>query len=148
MCENGGYEDPRNCMHCKCPPGLGGMRCERIAESTPGCGGIQAPSGRIHVEVIESNFVCDSSCADEYLEIKHTKNSAVTQHREEFCQKGIRRLYQFTISNSSDSKSIPTPPPAPWEGNGGLTGLLAANEAGIDNTFETLILKDFPRAIG
>ncbi|EPB75426.1 astacin [Ancylostoma ceylanicum] len=47
-----------------------------------------------------------------------------------------------------DSDSIPTPPPAAWEGHGGLTGLLAANEAGIDNTFETLILKDFPRALG
>ncbi|VDK46682.1 unnamed protein product [Cylicostephanus goldi] len=196
MCENGGYEDPRNCNHCKCPPGLGGLRCERIADSTPGCGGemfataawqtlrnsvvgschwrffivtnrptIQAPSGRIHVEVIETNFVCDSSCADEYLEIKHTKNMEQTGfrrepgHRFEYLSSGSVKLHAeihhrwFHYDSNkarflANSDSIPTPPPAAWEGNGGLTGLLAANEAGIDNTFETLILKDFPRAIG
>ncbi|EYC20562.1 hypothetical protein Y032_0021g277 [Ancylostoma ceylanicum] len=186
QCENGGYEDPRNCMQCKCPPGLGGIRCERIAESTPGCGGelfatgawqtlkntivgschwrIYAPSGRIHFEVIETNFVCDSSCADEYLEIKHSKNMEQTGFRQ-CCNPAPGRILSegnqvivssvsrripsnFTLRYIIDSDSIPTPPPAAWEGHGGLTGLLAANEAGIDNTFETLILKDFPRALG
>ncbi|KIH67104.1 astacin [Ancylostoma duodenale] len=42
---------------------------------------LQAPSGRIHFEVIETNFVCDSSCADEFLEIKHSKNMEQTGFR-------------------------------------------------------------------
>ncbi|ETN72875.1 hypothetical protein NECAME_18641, partial [Necator americanus] len=125
---------------------------------------VQAPSGRIHFEVIETNFVCDSSCADEYLEIKHTKNMEQTGFRQccnptpgRILSEGNQVLVSsvshrspsnFTLRFILDSESIPTPPPAAWEGHGGLTGLLGANEAGIDNTFETLILKDFPRAIG
>ncbi|KJH43801.1 CUB domain protein [Dictyocaulus viviparus] len=185
-CENGGYVNPLNCGQCKCPPGLGGTRCERIAESTPGCGGqllatstwqtltnsvvgtcywrIYVPSGRIHFEVIETNFVCDSSCADNYLEIKHLKNMEQTGFRQ-CCNPTPGRIVsegnQIIISSVSkttpskfsirfiiDSDYIPTPPPASWNGNGGLTGLLGANEAGIDNTFETILLKDVPRFIG
>lgn len=54
----------------------------------------------------------------------------------------------FTLRFIIDSDSIPPPPPAEWKGNGGLTGLFGANEAGIDNTFETILLKDVPRVLG
>uniref|UniRef100_A0AC35FEJ5 Metalloendopeptidase n=1 Tax=Panagrolaimus sp. PS1159 TaxID=55785 RepID=A0AC35FEJ5_9BILA len=37
-CQNGGYQDPKNCLICKCPPGLTGD-CTILAPSTPGCGG-------------------------------------------------------------------------------------------------------------
>uniref|UniRef100_A0A914XXT3 Metalloendopeptidase n=1 Tax=Panagrolaimus superbus TaxID=310955 RepID=A0A914XXT3_9BILA len=38
FCQNGGYQDPKNCLICKCPPGLTGD-CTILAPSTPGCGG-------------------------------------------------------------------------------------------------------------
>ncbi|XGW35350.1 hypothetical protein V3C99_018953 [Haemonchus contortus] len=185
-CANGGYQDPRNCDRCKCPPGLGGVLCERVADSTPGCGGelfassqwqllqssqigtchwrIYAPNGRISFETLSTHFVCDSSCSDSYLEIKHTKNLEQTGFRQ-CCNPAPGRTVShgnqvivtsfsktapsnFTMRYILDSDSIPPPPPAAWKGNGGLTNLLGANEVGIDNTFETLILKDVPRVLG
>ncbi|CAI5456407.1 unnamed protein product [Caenorhabditis angaria] len=184
-CENGGYEDPLNCSMCKCPPGLGGQRCERIAPSKYGCGGeyfasanwqtitntevgechwrIIAPSGRIHFEVIDTKYKCDSSCAENYLEIKHSKHAERTGFRQccnpvpgrivsESNQVIINSISQvapanFTIRFILDSASHVPPPPAAWEGNGGLTGLWGANEVGIDNTLEQVVLKDLPRVL-
>ncbi|KAK5964773.1 Zinc metalloproteinase [Trichostrongylus colubriformis] len=186
-CANGGYEDPRDCSRCKCPPGFGGIRCEGVAESTPGCGGeliatsawnilqnsvtgichwrIFAPNGgRISFETVSTNFVCDSSCSDNYLEIKHTKNLEQTGFRQ-CCNPAPGRTVSdgnqvivssvsktapsnFTMRYILDSHNIPPPPPAAWKGNGGLTNLFGANEVGIDNTFETIILKDVPRVLG
>ncbi|VDL76067.1 unnamed protein product [Nippostrongylus brasiliensis] len=185
-CENGGYEDPQDCSRCRCPPGLGGVRCERVATSTAPCGGelfastvwqtlqssavgschwrLYAPSGRINFEVVSTHYVCDSSCAENYLEIKHTKNLDQTGFRQ-CCNPVPGRIISegnqvivssvsktspsnFTLRYIIDSASIPPPPPAEWKGNGGLTGLFGANEAGIDNTFETILLKDVPRVIG
>ncbi|CAB3400954.1 unnamed protein product [Caenorhabditis bovis] len=184
-CENGGYENPLNCNVCKCPPGLGGVRCERIAENTPGCGGeyiastawttvsntqvghchyrIVAPSGKVHLEIIDTKYKCESSCPENYLEIKHTRNLERTGFRQ-CCNPAPGRIVSegnqillnsisvvapanFTMRFIIDSASNVPPPPAPWEGNGGLTGLLGANEVGIDNTFEQVVLKDLPRAL-
>ncbi|CAD6185529.1 unnamed protein product [Caenorhabditis auriculariae] len=184
-CENGGYENPLDCSSCKCPAGLGGTRCERIAPSTPGCGGellateywqtikntqvgnchwrIFAPSGKVHFEIIETKYKCDSSCAENYLEIKHSRNMEQTGFRQccnpvpgrivsegnQVVLNSISKLSpsNFTVRFILDSASALKPPPAAWEGNGGLTGLLGANEAGFDNTFEHVVLKDLPRAL-
>lgn len=61
---------------------------------------------------------------------------------------GLSRNKYLNDFYLSDQENIPQPPPAPWEGHGGLTSLLGANEAGIDNTFENVVLKDFPRIVG
>uniref|UniRef100_A0A915AVD1 Zinc metalloproteinase n=1 Tax=Parascaris univalens TaxID=6257 RepID=A0A915AVD1_PARUN len=93
-CLYGGYEDPRNCAVCKCPDGLAGARCESIPLSTANCGGeltaashwqtlrsnttgvcywrITAPADKVRFEVLDASYICDSSCADNFLEIKHT----------------------------------------------------------------------------
>ncbi|GMT06834.1 hypothetical protein PENTCL1PPCAC_29008, partial [Pristionchus entomophagus] len=184
-CENGGYEDPLDCTKCKCPPGLGGTRCDRIATSTPGCGGevlvtglwqtlsnskigecywkLYTPMGKIHFEVLESNYKCDSSCADNYLEIKHTSKLEQTGFRQccnavpgPIISEGneiiissvaVERPANFTIRYILDSSAgLPKPPPAAWEGAGGLTSLLGS-EAGIDNTFEKYVLTQLPNVL-
>uniref|UniRef100_A0A914S980 EGF-like domain-containing protein n=1 Tax=Parascaris equorum TaxID=6256 RepID=A0A914S980_PAREQ len=65
-CLYGGYEDPRNCAVCKCPDGLAGARCESIPLST----------------VLDASYICDSSCADNFLEIKHTSELQQTGFRQ------------------------------------------------------------------
>ncbi|PAV58151.1 hypothetical protein WR25_11777 [Diploscapter pachys] len=184
-CENGGYENPKNCRSCKCPQGFGGKRCERIAQSTPGCGGelfamnywqtlsstvvgechwrLLAPSGKITFEVIETKYECDSSCAENYLMIKHTAKMEQTGFRQccnpvpgRIVSEGSQVIVSsvsndapanFTIRYILESASNVAPPPAEWGGHGGLTGLLGANEIGIDNTLENVVLKDLPRAL-
>ncbi|GMT35897.1 hypothetical protein PFISCL1PPCAC_27194, partial [Pristionchus fissidentatus] len=184
-CENGGYEDPLDCSRCKCPPGIGGTRCERIATSNPGCGGeilvtglwqtlsnnkigecywkLYTPSGKIHFEVLESNYKCDSSCADNYLEIKHTVKLEQTGFRQccnavpgPIISEGneviissvaVEKPSNFTIRYILDSSAgLPKPPPAAWEGAGGLTSLIGS-EAGIDNTFEKYVLTQLPNVL-
>uniref|UniRef100_A0A914DA41 CUB domain-containing protein n=1 Tax=Acrobeloides nanus TaxID=290746 RepID=A0A914DA41_9BILA len=104
-CQYGGYPNPHDCTKCKCPAGLAGVLCESLPISTFGCGGelfatavwqtltntiegecfwrINAPTNqRIHFEVLEANFECDSSCAENYLEIKHTDNFQRTGFRQ------------------------------------------------------------------
>lgn len=185
QCVNGGYQNPLDCFTCKCPPGLGGAQCETIATSTYGCGGefyatnawqtisstvvgnchyrIIAPNDRVHFEIIETKYKCDSSCAENYLEVKHTRNMEQTGFRQccnpvpgRIVSEGNQLVFNsistegpanFTIRFITDSASNLPPPPAAWEGHGGLTGLLGANEAGIDNTFEHVVLKDLPRAL-
>uniref|UniRef100_A0A8R1XVB5 Metalloendopeptidase n=1 Tax=Onchocerca volvulus TaxID=6282 RepID=A0A8R1XVB5_ONCVO len=193
-CLNGGYEDPRNCAICKCPPGSAGIRCESIPLSTgklnivsiAGCGGellageqwltlksniagncywrITAPFGKVHLEVLDAMYVCDSSCADNYLEIKHgTKleqtgfrqccNAAAGDIISETNQVYIMSIAlkapaNFTLRYIRDSTSSPLPkaPPAQWSGQGGITGLIGA-ENGIDNTWEHIVLKQLPRTL-
>ncbi|VDO37254.1 unnamed protein product [Onchocerca flexuosa] len=193
-CLNGGYEDPRHCAICKCPPGSAGIRCESLPLSTgklhivsiAGCGGellageqwltlkssivgncywrITAPSGKVHLEVLDAMYVCDSSCADNYLEIKHgTKleqtgfrqccNAAAGDIISETNQVYIMSIAlkapaNFTLRYIRDSTSNPLPkaPPAQWSGQGGITGLIGA-ENGVDNTWEHIVLKQLPRTL-
>ncbi|EPB79100.1 astacin [Ancylostoma ceylanicum] len=37
-CRNGGYTDPKNCVACRCPTGLGGTLCDRAATNPAQCG--------------------------------------------------------------------------------------------------------------
>ncbi|VDM27893.1 unnamed protein product, partial [Toxocara canis] len=37
-CQNGGYTDPKNCVQCRCPTGLGGTLCQRAAQTSTNCG--------------------------------------------------------------------------------------------------------------
>uniref|UniRef100_A0A915Q0M6 Metalloendopeptidase n=1 Tax=Setaria digitata TaxID=48799 RepID=A0A915Q0M6_9BILA len=185
-CLNGGYEDPQNCNICKCPTGIAGRRCESIPRSTVGCGGeltagekwltlkssivgscywrITAPYGKVHLEVLDAVYVCDSSCADNYLEIKHGTKLEQTGFRQ-CCNaapgdiiSATNQVYimsvalkgpaNFTLRYIQDTTSNPLPkaPPARWEGHGGITGLIGA-ENGIDNTWEQVILKQLPRTL-
>ncbi|VIO86037.1 Uncharacterized protein BM_BM8506 [Brugia malayi] len=185
-CLNGGYEDPRNCAICKCPTGSAGIRCESIPRSTMGCGGellagdkwltlknsivgscfwrITAPYGKVHLEVLDATYVCDSSCADNYLEIKRGAILEQTGFRQ--CCNAVpgdiisvtNQIYiisvalkapaNFTLRYIQDTTSNPLPkaPPAQWKGYGGITGLIGA-ENGIDNTWERVILKELPRTL-
>uniref|UniRef100_A0A1I7VJ96 ADH_N_2 domain-containing protein n=1 Tax=Loa loa TaxID=7209 RepID=A0A1I7VJ96_LOALO len=88
---------------------------------------LQAPQGKVHLEVLDATYICDSSCADNYLEIKHGIMLEQTGFR-------------FT------SNPLPKPPPAQWKGYGGITGLIGA-ENGIDNTWERVVLKELPRTL-
>ncbi|MCP9266235.1 Metalloendopeptidase [Dirofilaria immitis] len=194
-CLNGGYEDPRNCAICKCPPGSAGSRCESIPLSTgkldivsiAGCGGellageqwLTLKSSvvgncywRITVSTlwkgafrsIDATYVCDSSCANNYLEIKHGTKLEQTGFRQ-CCNaaagdiiSATNQIYimsialkapaNFTLRYIRDSTSNPLPraPPAQWSGQGGLTGLIGA-ENGIDNTWEHIVLKQLPRTL-
>ena len=103
-CYNGGYQDPKNCLACKCPPGLS-ADCKLLEPSAPGCGGelfamptwqtltnsvvgrcvwrINAPENqKIHFEVVQTSYNCDSSCAENYLEIKYNGNWQQTGFRQ------------------------------------------------------------------
>ncbi|KAK0397238.1 hypothetical protein QR680_002042 [Steinernema hermaphroditum] len=183
-CQHGGYQDPLNCRKCKCPTGLGGTRCETIPTSSPGCGGellattawqtvqnnvvgecfwrISAPLGdRVVFEVLDANYECDSSCADNFLEIKHSDDLQQTGFRQ--CCNAVpgsiisasnqvllfsnaqKAPANFTVRYVLDQQVLPKAPPAAWEGGGGLTSLLGS-ESGIDNTFEKYIFKDLPAA--
>ena len=46
----------------------------------------------------------------------------------------------------SEQQFIPKPPAAVWEGQGGLTSLLAS-ESGIDNTFENYVVRELPNVL-
>ncbi|VDN51487.1 unnamed protein product [Dracunculus medinensis] len=181
-CLHGGYENPRNCAVCKCPSGLSGTRCESIPHSTGKCGGeltasqiwqtlksktvgkcfwrITSTTGKVRLEVLDASYVCDSSCSDNYLEIKHKKNLEQTGFRQ--CCNGApgiilsetNRVYiisisiknpsYFTLRYITDSllTPVPKPPPDRWNG-GGITALIGA-ENGIDNSWEHFILKQLP----
>uniref|UniRef100_A0A7E4ZWY1 Zinc metalloproteinase n=1 Tax=Panagrellus redivivus TaxID=6233 RepID=A0A7E4ZWY1_PANRE len=181
-CHNGGYQDPKNCLMCRCPPGLHGD-CNLLEPSKPGCGGelfalgswqvlssqttgrciwrINAsPEQRIHFEVVHASFSCDSSCSENYLEIKHTSNLQQTGFRQ-CCRAAPGMLISssnqviiisntvngpanFTLRYIIDAPIIPPPPLAPWEGDG-LTSFLGG-EIGIDNTLEKYIFTDLPKA--
>ncbi|CAJ0947005.1 unnamed protein product, partial [Mesorhabditis belari] len=159
-CLNGGYENPLDCSRCKCPPGLGGIRCERIATSTPGCGGdliatatwsvlnsarvgkcywrLLAPYGqRVRFEITDADYKCDSSCAENYLEIKHQRDMQQT---------GFRQCCNAVPDTLLSKPTFPKPPLANWEGQGGLNGLLG-QETGIDNTFENYVVKELPNVL-
>ncbi|VDN04510.1 unnamed protein product [Thelazia callipaeda] len=188
-CLNGGYEDPKNCTVCKCPSGIGGIRCESIPLSSGNCGGeliaadhwltlksstigncfwritvrfTKATHGKVHLEVLNATYVCDSSCADNYLEIKHGTKLEQTGFRQ-CCNaaagdiiSATNQIYvisvalkgpaSFTLRYIQDSASnaLPKAPPARWNGNGGLTALIGA-ENGIDNTWEQIMLKQLPK---
>lgn len=59
--------------------------------------------------------------------------------------KCLSKLFVYPINNSdSTSNPLPKPPPAQWGGHGGITGLIGA-ENGVDNTWESVILKELPR---
>ncbi|KAK6031900.1 astacin, partial [Ostertagia ostertagi] len=122
------------------------------------------PGGRISFETVSTNFVCDSSCSENYLEIKHAKKLEQTGFRQ-CCNPAAGRTVSdgnqvivssvsktapsnFTLRYILDSESIPPPPSAAWKGDDGLTGLFGANEVGIDNTFESIILKKLPQVLG
>uniref|UniRef100_A0A0K0FJE7 Metalloendopeptidase n=1 Tax=Strongyloides venezuelensis TaxID=75913 RepID=A0A0K0FJE7_STRVS len=45
LCNNNGYQDPKNCMQCRCPNGYSGRNCERLTKSDKTClGGQIVPS--------------------------------------------------------------------------------------------------------
>ncbi|VDM46611.1 unnamed protein product [Toxocara canis] len=184
-CLHGGYEDPRNCAVCKCPIGLAGTRCESIPSSTANCGGeltatpqwqilksnatgncywrITAPHGKVYLEVLDASYVCDSSCADNFLEIKHTSSLQQTGFRQ-CCNAAAgsivsetNRIYiissakkrpaEFVLRYIADPSSgaLPKPPPAQWNG-GGLTALIGA-ENGVDSTWEQYLIKQLPNTL-
>lgn len=58
----------------------------------------QTPTGKIHFEVLESNYKCDSSCADNYLEIKHTSKLEQTGFRS--------TPFLFTIASQKKGEEI------------------------------------------
>ncbi|PAV70945.1 hypothetical protein WR25_20921 [Diploscapter pachys] len=40
-CFNGGYQDPKKCGVCRCPPAFGGPRCQQVQQSNPpNCRGV------------------------------------------------------------------------------------------------------------
>uniref|UniRef100_A0A0N5AFE9 Metalloendopeptidase n=1 Tax=Syphacia muris TaxID=451379 RepID=A0A0N5AFE9_9BILA len=185
-CLHGGYEDPRNCNICKCPPGLSGRRCQGIPRSTYGCGGeleatdrwqtlknkvvgdcywkIKAPGDKVYLEVLDAHYKCDSSCSDNYLEIKHRSDLQLTGFRQ-CCNAAPGAIVSqsdsvYIMSRSSSAPSefelryitaaatenLPKAPLAQWNGNGGITGLIAA-ENGVDGTIEQYLLKRLPNAL-
>ncbi|MFH4975621.1 hypothetical protein AB6A40_002330 [Gnathostoma spinigerum] len=183
-CTHGGYTNPKDCRRCKCPPGLAGKLCKSLPKSHAGCGGelyatsqwqtlqsdivgdcywrITASNGRVHLSVLDASYKCESSCADDYLEIKYSKDMQQTGFRQ-CCNAAPGEIISETdeviiISSATTAPSsfslryildspdiaLPKAPPARWNGGGGLTSLIGA-ENGIDNTFEQFILKELPR---
>ncbi|VDM92882.1 unnamed protein product [Litomosoides sigmodontis] len=89
-CENGGYPDPNDCQHCKCPTGLGGPTCTNVQPSV--CGAelvatdtrqqlyyrgsqrcywrITANNARIQIKIESTALQCETTCRA-YVEIKH-----------------------------------------------------------------------------
>ncbi|VDO20100.1 unnamed protein product [Haemonchus placei] len=152
-CANGGYQDPRNCDRCKCPPGLGGVLCERVADSTPGCGGELFASSQW--QILQNSqigtchwriYVCSHAiCSFPYFYPSFNVNLQAPNGRISFETQCCNPAPGRTVSHgnqvivTSFSKTAPS--------NFTMRYILA-NEVGIDNTFETLILKDVPRVLG
>ncbi|CAJ0961525.1 unnamed protein product, partial [Mesorhabditis belari] len=102
-CEHGGYVDPNNCNRCKCPPGLSGVRCERVQQSTRLCGGeltatglwqeisfrgkgecfwrIRAENARIRFVLSKVEYRCEEVCKA-YIEIKANSDFQQTGFRK------------------------------------------------------------------
>ncbi|CAO4359970.1 unnamed protein product [Caenorhabditis nigoni] len=104
-CQHGGYPDPNNCSVCKCPDGLGGKLCGRVAKGTDHdkCGGelvatpewqemiykgkrtcnwrVKSPNGgRVRLVFTELRYQCATSCKA-YIEIKHNTDFQQTGFR-------------------------------------------------------------------
>ncbi|KAF1769549.1 hypothetical protein GCK72_001366 [Caenorhabditis remanei] len=104
-CQHGGYPDPNNCSVCKCPDGLGGKLCGRVAKGTDHdkCGGelvatpewqemiykgkrtcnwrVKSPNGgRVRLVLTELRYQCATSCKA-YIEIKHNTDFQQTGFR-------------------------------------------------------------------
>ncbi|VDK88628.1 unnamed protein product [Litomosoides sigmodontis] len=100
QCRHGGYPDPNNCGRCKCPEGLGGVKCTDLQYSS--CGNerlasnewqtleytgssncywrISSPNGRIRFKLTEAHYKCDPAC-EEYVEVKHKVDLQLTGFR-------------------------------------------------------------------
>ncbi|CAJ0577721.1 unnamed protein product, partial [Mesorhabditis spiculigera] len=107
-CEHGGYMDPNNCQRCKCPPGLGGNRCEKVQESSRECGGellatnawqelsfrgkgqcywrIRTPNARIRYIISKVEYRCEEVCKA-FIEIKSNSDFQQTGFRK-CCEDG------------------------------------------------------------
>ncbi|EGT38141.1 CBN-NAS-30 protein [Caenorhabditis brenneri] len=104
-CLHGGYPDPNNCSVCKCPDGLGGKLCGRVAKGTDHdkCGGelvagpewqemiykgkrtcnwrVKSPNGgRVRMVFTELRYQCATSCKA-YIEVKHNTDFQQTGFR-------------------------------------------------------------------
>ena len=68
-CESGGYQDPKNCNVCRCPPGTGGTYCADLAQSSGPvrCGGTIIVPPCSSVKITSPNYPgkypLDSSCS-------------------------------------------------------------------------------------
>ena len=72
-CQNEGYQDPTDCSRCRCPDGLGGRYCTRVAPSGVNspvkCGGereakkttefIESPGYSSNTDLYKRNMECN-----------------------------------------------------------------------------------------
>uniref|UniRef100_A0A914X780 Peptidase M12A domain-containing protein n=1 Tax=Plectus sambesii TaxID=2011161 RepID=A0A914X780_9BILA len=60
VCQNGGYQDPKNCSLCKCPSGFGGQFCDKVQPADNGnCGGVLVATSKW---TTSCNFNCIDTC--------------------------------------------------------------------------------------
>ncbi|CEF70658.1 Astacin-like metalloendopeptidase [Strongyloides ratti] len=98
LCYNSGYQDPKNCIQCKCPNGYSGIKCEKIVRNGNECGNLQIISTKNSFKniLIKGNKSCTYliKAPDNYVIKLNIKNVLLPRQKACIENKGLEIKYR------------------------------------------------------